>query len=95
MNSRKNVLTGFIIGLLSSLILSYIIFWSNNPGMEDEAYMKIFLKGKLIVPVMSISLLANFGLFFIFIKLYKDDISKGILISTMLIGLVILILKFI
>ena len=90
---KKEVLIGFITGVLTSLIFSSIIFISNNPGLPGDEYMKIYLKGKLIVPVISISLLANFALFFIFLKFNKDEISKGILFATFMIGVVVLVLK--
>lgn len=94
MSEKTSIAIGFLIGLITSLVFSYIVFINNNPGMTEEDYFKIFFSGKLIVPVMSISLLANFALFFIFLKLNKDAISKGLLIATVLIGIVILVLRF-
>ena len=94
MSERTNIIIGFFIGIITSLVFSYIVFINNNPGMNEDDYFKIFFSGKLIVPVMSISLLANFALFFIFLRLNKDAISKGLLIATVIIGVVILVLRF-
>ena len=94
MSDRANINLGFLLGLATSLVFSYIVFINNNPGMNEDDYFKIFFSGKLIVPVMSISLLANFALFFIFLRLNKDAISKGLLIATVIIGTVILLLRF-
>ena len=94
MSERTSILIGFLIGIITSLVFSYIVFINNNPGMNEDDYFKIFFSGKLIVPVMSISLLANFALFFIFLRLNKDAISKGLLIATVIIGVVILVLRF-
>ncbi len=92
--SKKQILLGFLLGIIISFLFTLFIYYSNNPGLSDAAYRKFFIDAKLIVPIVSISLLANFVLFFIFIKLNKDEISKGILIATILIGLIVLILKF-
>ncbi len=94
MSERTSIIIGFSIGIITSLVFSYIVFINNNPGMNEDDYFKIFFSGKLIVPVMSISLLANFALFFIFLRLNKDAISKGLLIATVIIGVVILVLRF-
>ncbi len=94
MSQRTSIILGILVGLLTSLVFSYIVFINNNPGMTDDDYVQIFVSGKLIVPVMSISLLANFALFFICLKFNKDNFSKGLLIATMLIGAVILVLRF-
>ncbi|MES2618514.1 MAG: hypothetical protein V4613_11590 [Bacteroidota bacterium] len=95
MSSKKAILLGFILGIVTSFILSIIIFYSSNPGVENGEFLSIYVKSKLIVPVVSISLLANMALFFIFIRLNKDNISKGLLIATMLIGLGVLIIRLV
>ncbi len=76
MSSKKAILLGFILGIVTSFILSIIIFYSSNPGVENGEFLSIYVKSKLIVPVVSISLLANMALFFIFIRLNKYNISK-------------------
>lgn len=92
---KKDIIIGFITGILTSLLFSSIIFISNNPGLPGDEYMKIYMKGKLIVPVISLSLLADLGLFFLFLKLNRDEISKGILFATFLIAAIVVVLKLI
>ena len=91
---KKEIAIGLVLGIITCALFSSIIFLSNNPGLPGDEYMKIYLKGKLIVPVISLSLLGNFALFFIFLKFDKDEISKGLLLATILIGIVVLALKF-
>ncbi len=95
MSTKKQILIGVIIGLLTAFLISLLVFFNTNPGLTSADYFKVFFNGKLIVPILSISLLGNLAAFFIFIKFNKDYISRGILIATVLIGLFIFIIKFI
>lgn len=94
MKIDKSVVLGFVLGIITSLIFSVIVFFSSNPGIDNGQFLSVYMKSKLIVPVVSISLLANFALFFILLRFNKDNISKGIMLSTMLIGLIILVIRF-
>lgn len=91
---RKQVILGIILGLITVIAFTLLVFYFSNPGLSTKEYQEVVVKGNLLVPFLSISLLLNFLWFFLFIKLNKDDVSKGILISTVLVGIVILIIKF-
>lgn len=92
--SRKQLYTGIILGVLSAFLISLVIFFVSNPGLDLAEYFKIFYSGAVLTPILSVSLLGNFVLFFIFLKLNKDMVSKGILTATIGVGVFIFILKF-
>lgn len=94
MNGRKQIYLGIGIGLLTAFLISFVVFLTSNPGFTASDYFNIYVNGKLLAPILSVALLGNLGLFFLFIKLDRDLISKGILAATMICGLVIFILKF-
>ncbi len=94
MNIRKQILIGLLIGLFATFLISFIVFIATNPGFTFADYFNIYVNGKLLAPILSVALVGNLGLFFLFLKLDRDAISKGILASTMLVGIVIFILKF-
>ena len=94
MNQRKQVLIGLGLGLLTSFLISFVVFLSSNPGFTAADYFNIYVNGKILAPVLSVALVGNLGLFFLFLRLDKDMISKGILSATMLVGVLIFILKF-
>ena len=95
MNQRKQVVLGLVLGLLASFLISFVVFLSSNPGFTAADYFNIYVNGKILAPVLSVALVGNLGLFFLFLRLDKDMISKGILSATMLVGVLIFILKFI
>lgn len=95
MNPRKQVLTGVAIGIVLVFVISLIIFLQSNPGFGWKDYFSIFVNGNILVPTLSIALLGNLAVFYIFLNLNKDFISRGILIATVITGVLILILKLI
>jgi hypothetical protein len=95
MNPRKQILLGIGLGLLTSFLISFVVFLSSNPGFTAADYFNIYVNGKILAPVLSVALVGNLGLFFLFLRMDKDLISKGILTATMLVGVIIFILKFI
>jgi hypothetical protein len=94
MNPRKQLLIGILIGVLTAFLISFVVFLATNPGFTFADYFNIYVNGKLLTPILSVALLGNLALFFLFLKLNKDMISKGILTSTMIVGIVIFVLKF-
>lgn len=95
MNPRKQMSLGIVMGLLSAFLISFVVFLSSNPGFTAADYFNIYVNGKILAPVLSVALLGNLALFFLFLRLDKDFISKGILTATMILGVIIFILKFI
>ena len=85
---------GLGLGILTSFLISFVVFLSSNPGFTASDYFNIYVNGKILAPVLSVALVGNLGLFFLFLRLEKDLISKGILSATMLVGVVIAVLKF-
>ncbi len=94
MNPRKQLLLGLGLGILTSFLISFVVFLSSNPGFTASDYFNIYVNGKILAPVLSVALVGNLGLFFLFLRLEKDLISKGILSATILVGVVIAVLKF-
>lgn len=78
-----------------TFIISVIVFLKSNPGFTVGDYFNIFANGKVLSPILSVALVGNLGLFFLFLKLDKDNISRGVLMATMLIGLVIFIMRIV
>jgi hypothetical protein len=94
MSDKKQFYMGLSIGILTAFVISLIVFLTSNPGFSVADYFNIFVNGKILSPILSIALVGNLGLFFLFLKFDKDLISKGILAAAMVVGLLIFIMKF-
>jgi hypothetical protein len=95
MSTKKEIYIGLILGIGTSFLISLISFLYTNPGFSSADYFDIFVNGKILAPLLSVALVGNLGLFFLFLKLNKDNISRGILAATMVVGVFIFIMKFI
>lgn len=81
------------MGILIPFIISLVVFIETNPNLSYKDYFNIYLHGQLLAAILSLSLLGNLALFFLFLKLEREMISRGIVASTLLVGAVILVLK--
>lgn len=94
MSRKSEILLGFGTGLLACFVVSFIVFLGTNPDLKAVDYFKIYYHSKLMAGILSLSLLANLGLFYLFLRFDKDNISRGILGATMLVGIFIFYMKF-
>ncbi len=95
MSPRRELMLGLGIGVLTAFVVSFVTFIASNPGFKAMDYFNIYVNGHLLAPILSVSLVGNLALFFLFLKFDKDLISKGILMATIFVGVIIFILKFI
>ncbi|NNF18485.1 MAG: hypothetical protein HKN61_01815 [Flavobacteriaceae bacterium] len=92
MNSKKDILTGFLVGLIANTIgtLLYILLFSDlsitdtwHAAVEQEHVGSLLALGAIL------NLLAFFG----FLRIRRDNRAKGVLMATVLTALVILYYK--
>ncbi len=92
MNKNKEVLIGFVVGLIANTIgtLLYILLFSDMGIKETfEAAVNQGYVGSLLALGAILNLLAFFG----FLKLRRDHRARGVLMATVLTALVILYYK--
>lgn len=92
MKTKKDVIIGFVLGILSTCIgiLLYIILFSKF-GVEET--IKQALQFKFVGKLVSLGALLNLGLFFLLLNRKQDDKAKGVLIATIIIGIIFIINK--
>lgn len=91
---NNRLITGMIVGLFAPLIsfVSFVLL-----VYPDEGIMHIltgYIKGNVLTHVMSLAILINLPIFFVFLETKKERSARGVIGSTLLYGLVIVILKF-
>lgn len=91
---NKDLIKGTIIGVIAPAIAFVIYVGFYLDADVIDMYHSIVKMNKL-THVMSLSVLVNLLLFFMHIKTNKDTIARGILLATLLYGLLIAVLKFI
>ena len=92
---NKQLIKGTIVGIIAPMaaFVVYVAFFTDNSD-PILMYKKLVVMDKLS-HAMSLSVLINLLLFFMNIKTYRDQVARGILLSTILYGITIAIIKFI
>tara|TARA_B110000263_G_scaffold52482_1_gene43931 strand:- start:160 stop:438 length:279 start_codon:yes stop_codon:yes gene_type:complete len=91
---KADLIKGVLLGIIAPIIacVVYVVF-INEETLEN--FINNFVTDRNLPAIISLSLLINLALFFLKLKFNKDEQSRGILLSTFLYGVVIVILKFI
>ena len=91
---KADLIKGVLLGIIAPIIafIIYVVFIKEE---TLENFINNFVTDRNLPAIISLSLLINLALFFLKLKFNKDEQSRGILLSTFLYGVVIVILKFI
>jgi len=91
---KKDILIGILVALFATAggCFLYIEYFSKFSFSET---IQMIQDGNLYGKILSIAAIPNLFVFFIFIKKKQDNRAKGVLITTILIALITLVLKFI
>jgi len=89
---NRDIFKGVILGIVSPIILFVIVVvFFRESNLTD--FINHQVTEHNLPSIISLTLLANLSLFFIKIKMNKDEQSRGILLSTFLYGIIIVYLK--
>ena len=96
MLKKDNFLMGLIMGLIAP-VLGMLLFktYKFNMFSFKETWEYVYLEPgfKTLTVALTLSLLLNALLFTIYINSHKDKTAKGIFVTTMVYGLLVLIVK--
>ena len=89
---RKDVIIGFIIGLLANIlgIIIYILLFSKE-GFEGT--IKSAINFSFIGKLVSLGAILNLVVFFILIKMNEDHKARGVLLATLMAAIIVIINK--
>lgn len=90
----NTVQMGIILGLLAPLMGFLIVYMVAFRGMDFSEFLDLLVFRKKLSSIISLSSIPNLLLFFIFIWLNYLYSARGVLASTILIALVVVLTKF-
>ncbi|MGB5378954.1 hypothetical protein [Muriicola sp.] len=92
MNTKKEVITGFVVGIIANVIgtLLYILLFSDM-GIT-ETFQAAQSQG-YIGSLLALGAILNLLAFFAFLRIRRDQRAKGVLVATLLTALIILYYK--
>ena len=86
---------GVIAGVIAPLITSYLYYLTKNiPGITYQVYIENVLGYGIMSQILSLCLMGNLAVFFIFLKLDRDRTAQGVLLASFIYGMVMLVFKF-
>ena len=91
---KKEILIGFIVGVVATIF--GLVFAIQIFGKSDDygVVIKEAIAQGFLTKLMSIGALLNLGAFFIFLKKQQDHRAKGVLITTVLVLVSTMVIKF-
>lgn len=91
--SLNNFWFGFIIGIIAPMFILICYYLLNYSYLNADTFLfKIFLTN-ILSPLLSLCVLINLGLFFIFIQTESYKPAKGIIGATFIYAIFIFVLK--
>jgi hypothetical protein len=95
MNKYDKLYIGIITGIIAPLI-GVIIFYLINFSSETILnFLTESVKNKLLSPLLSLCAIINLGLFYLYLHFNYLYNARGVILSTLIFGLVIVIIKFV
>jgi hypothetical protein len=88
LNIKQQVLKGFIIGLLSSIIGVFLctVILSNVKSISIVATFNLFEAEGRLWMLISLGSVLNLAVFFLFLKKNLDYKARGVLLATILVA---------
>ena len=90
---RKEIAIGFLIGILAT-IAGFVLYIELFSEFGFQKTLQMIDEGKLYGEVISLGAVANFFVFFIFIKKKQDYRARGVLMATIFEALLVLAVQF-
>ncbi|MFN9581872.1 MAG: hypothetical protein ACK566_04280 [Bacteroidota bacterium] len=94
MSKFDKIYIGIITGILAPLagvVIFYAINFSGEPMLE---FLTASIKNKLLSPLLSLCAVINLGLFYLYLQFNYLYSARGVILSTLLLGLAIVSIKF-
>ena len=95
MFSKDKFITGFIGGIIAPVVGFYLYYIALFRQMDLSGFYNTLVSNNTLAAAISLSLLANLALFFVFDKFGKLNGSRGVIAATFIYGFYIVYLKFI
>jgi len=92
---KNHLITGTILGLILPAITLVIIFQAGfSDTVNPEDFLRFTLSQNILQNLVSLSGIPNLALFFLFIKTSLYENAKGVILSTFVLVIIVIILKF-
>ena len=85
---------GSILGIVLPLITFFIVYLIRMEDVTFIAFIERLYKLKVLSNLVSLCVIPNLGAFFIFLQLNYIKATRGVLLATIIYGLMIVVIKY-
>lgn len=94
-NRYDRLLIGWLIGIISPLIIFLIVYELKYSDMEFMVYLRNVWQMKIFLKILSLCVFPNLGFFFLFYRLKYDMAARGVIMATFMYAFFVMVGKFI
>ncbi len=92
----NSIIAGIVVGLIAPIITMYIFYsFQNNFYGDFDKYIKTIIQIKVISKVLSLSILGNLAVFYIFIHSNRYFSARGVIYATLIYAITMLLFMFV
>lgn len=92
LNFNRQVI-GFITGLIAPMLVMMCFYLVKYSRFTIGEFVNLMLGAQIFIPLMSLSVIINLLLFFIFLWTNKDYAARGVILATMVYAFTVIIFK--
>jgi len=92
---KKEILTGFLVGLLANVIGLYLAATFLGNGDDFTTVIKAAVAEDFIGKLVSLGAILNLLAFIVFVKQKHDYRARGVLLATVIIAVLTFVFKYI
>ncbi len=94
-NQYDRLLIGWLLGIISPLIIFLIVYELKYRDMEFMVYLRNVWQMKIFLKILSLCVFPNLGFFFLFYRLKYDMAARGVIMATFMYAFFVMVGKFI
>jgi hypothetical protein len=85
---------GFALGIIAPILSLVVVYFVRFDGYTFPEFIQYLIKMKALSPIMSLMVIPNLLIFFIFIWLDHLYAARGVLAATVIDAVLIMVIKF-
>lgn len=93
LNKLDKMWVGILLGLISPVIVLIIFYHLNYSYISFYGFLSKYMEYKALVPLFSLCVIINLGIFYLFIHKNKYHAGRGIIFSTLIYAIIVFAYK--
>lgn len=95
MKLKDHILVGIPSGLIGPIVGIFCFYWYKFSHTALVDFFNMAAEKNLLSPLLSLCVIINLGIFYLFIRVDYLHAARGVIFSTFVYGLIIMVLKFV